>query len=327
MADLSDVETALKRVIVDAIYPSGVSAPSAMRAATGTPIPARVVRGWPNKLQLKSDLAAGIVTISITPAGVDRDVTRYGPQWSADRGRAAADRTPMGVALSSSSGAGAPDTVSWSGVASCPQNVSVTVDGRVYRTGLTAGATAADAATALATLIAPDRPVAISGGVMTFVGAYGLRAAAGAIVARGLVREIARFERGFQVALWCNSPEQRDAAARFIADRMSGAGAPVGGLDHIDVVETVQATPLITSTSKARVSYVSRNVSDDPEMIGLFRANFVYTLEYGQFEWSDGAAIVSLEAEFTPHSSARSFDPNTTPAPEPLIETPIIVHI
>lgn len=328
MADLSDVENALKALIVSRIYPGGTTAPSAMTMPDATPIPARVVRGWPNKLQLKSDLAAGIVTISISPMpGSDRDTTRYSMAWEEDKARAPQDRTPMGVALAASV-SGAPDKVTWSGVATCAQSASVTVDGRAYRVAVPVGATASDVAAAFVAAINPDRPVTQSGGSITLVGAYGLKAAMGVIVERGLVREIGRFQRSLQIALWCKSPEQRDAANRFIFGVMSGAGTARGTLDFIDIPEIVQTTPTaIVSSSKAQITYGSRNQSDDPEMAGLFRANFLYTVEFGQFEWSDGAAIVSIEAELTPYSTARSFDPNTTPEPEALIDDPMIVHI
>src|SRR5437868_5530279 len=62
MADLSDVESGIVREVIGALYPNGPSQASAVGAAC------RVYRGWPSPATLNSDLAGGIVNVTIVPA-------------------------------------------------------------------------------------------------------------------------------------------------------------------------------------------------------------------------------------------------------------------
>jgi hypothetical protein len=61
MADLSEVGDTLKGIIVAAVYPNGTAAPSVGNCDI------RVFQGWPDPVQLESDLNASKAQISIFP--------------------------------------------------------------------------------------------------------------------------------------------------------------------------------------------------------------------------------------------------------------------
>jgi hypothetical protein len=67
LADLSQVEQALVNLISQIVYPSGTGQPSAI-VVGGSPVAARVYRGWPNRQALDIDVksASGTVTIGGT---------------------------------------------------------------------------------------------------------------------------------------------------------------------------------------------------------------------------------------------------------------------
>jgi hypothetical protein len=62
MADLSDVENAIVAEAVAALYPSGTNVSSIVGASC------KVYRGWPVPAALNSDLAAGVVNVTVFPS-------------------------------------------------------------------------------------------------------------------------------------------------------------------------------------------------------------------------------------------------------------------
>lgn len=200
MADVADVENALKAVLVAAIYPSGTNQPSAI-ALNAAHVPVAIMRGWPEKLQLQKDLAAGLAVINILPQpNGDQDVTRWPSTWqTAD----AAIGAPVGVP-----------------------------------------------------------------------------------VTNGLVRVIRQISRSFQLSLWCSTPEMRDAVGAFVSGVMAGKGTESGRRPFIALADN----------SAARLWFVSTNLSDDPELIGLFRRNWIYGVEYFDLEYADGTPIKEFDA-------------------------------
>src|ERR1700744_3522544 len=72
MADTSDVENALKALVIAAVYPNGTSQPSIVAKDLF------IERGWPVSAKLDTDLAAGKAHISIfPPEGMEPNTTRW----------------------------------------------------------------------------------------------------------------------------------------------------------------------------------------------------------------------------------------------------------
>lgn len=72
MADLADVENALKALILGVIYPNGPSQPSIVNKQV------TIGRGWPIAADIDTAMAAGNVIVSIfSPPGMERNTTRY----------------------------------------------------------------------------------------------------------------------------------------------------------------------------------------------------------------------------------------------------------
>ena len=81
MADITDVSNALVTVIAGIVYPNGTSQPS----ITGVPV--LVYQGWPDAVQLRADLAAGKVHVSVYPQpNMLRIVDSAKSDWSTPSG-------------------------------------------------------------------------------------------------------------------------------------------------------------------------------------------------------------------------------------------------
>src|SRR5579864_7262970 len=72
MADLADVETAIKAAVVAIVYPNGSSNPSIIGHQV------TIGRGWPLAADIDTALAAGNCIVSIfSPPNTERNTTRY----------------------------------------------------------------------------------------------------------------------------------------------------------------------------------------------------------------------------------------------------------
>ena len=195
MADLSDVSNALVTLITGVVYPNGTSQPS----ITGNPVV--VYSGWPNMTQLKTDLQANKAHVSIFPTtSHQRHANTAFSDWTV--------ATPPANTLALSVTA---QTVMVNGTVSTPQNVVLLVDGRAYAYAVQASDTPASIATALATLVAVDRPATAADSSITIPNATYISARVGGI---GTVqRETRRQERTFLISAWANGAAPRDLIA------------------------------------------------------------------------------------------------------------------
>ena len=256
MADLSEVEDLLVATIAQAVYPDGIAAAS----ATGTP--ARIYRGWPQPSPLDSDLAAGIVNISVFPLDIERNVTRYPLDWQE------LEQPPVYLTLDV-----AGNTVTVGGRVTCPLNAAVIVDGKAYVYPLQATDTPTSVATALAALIGTATN---SGPVITVPG--------GVIEARigtlgNIVREVRRQIKSFRVSLWCPNPGVRDAVASVV----DAALAPLTFLNLPD-------------GTAGRIRYERTHSDDSGQKAGRWRRDFVYSVEFSSTNVTTASAIISAVA-------------------------------
>ena len=206
MADQSDVENALVASIAATLYPNGPSAASVIGQGEVT---VRVYRGWPVSVALHTDLADGIVNVSVFPNGDPRDTTRYPTNWSV---------TTATVPTLTVSVAGSAAT--FGGSTAAGQMAGVAVDGATFVYLVQAGDTTALVAAALAAqLIASGRLVQIAGATLTVPAAS--RFFARVEQAQNAYRETRRQRQTFRVSCWCPDPLLRDQVASTIDAAMA----------------------------------------------------------------------------------------------------------
>lgn len=256
MASPADVENALKTIIVGALYPNGTAQPS---AASGQPC--AVMRGWPNKEELKADLVAGRNVISIWPRPGERDTTRHRRSW--ETLSQAVVTLQADVSLT---------TITLSGAISTPVNVAAIVNGVPYVHAVQPNDTLATIAAGLAALISEDTPASSVGAVLTVTN----NAALGCVIGGSavMIRELSRQEKQWNVIVWSPSPEARDVVAPFIDRVMKGAGLEQGR-DRIT----------LTDGSVAHLKPAGSGMPNDrAEVEGLFRYDLTFTVEFATTE-------------------------------------------
>lgn len=197
MPDQADVEQTLAALIADALYPAGVDRGSSVENVC------RVYRGWPVSGALDSDLARGVIHVTVqSVSGVMRDRTRFSQEWQGV--------VPVPTMRGRVSG----EVVRFEGEGGTGQVAGILVDNRAYAYRLQAGDTSALVAAALAGLIRNDRPALAIGSEVLVVGGRGLLVR---VVRDGEGgRELRRQESVFRVTFWCPDPGTRDRIVPFI---------------------------------------------------------------------------------------------------------------
>jgi hypothetical protein len=243
MADQSDVEAALAGIAGGALYPGGIEAGCVVPRAI-----CRIYRGWPTRVALDADLAAGRVG---AVAGSAKLTTRYPDQW-----KVASAVTP---ALSVSV---AGVVATFAGMAPVGQLAALLVDGHaaVHRT--VAGDTPASVAAALAAELTQVGIVASANGAAVTC------AGANSVVARvtadqTATRETRRQQQHFVVTCWCADPAMRDAIG-------SALDAALSAIDFVGLPDG----------SSGRLLFVASAVSDRWEDATLYRRELTYSVEY-----------------------------------------------
>lgn len=243
MADLSDVETALVRAIVAAVYPTGTSQPSR------TGVPTKVYRGWPNAAKLDEDIEAGRLNVSVFPrSGMSRNTTRYQQEW-----RGCLPPPPTVTATPSG------NTVIIGGTTGTAQTAGIMLFGTAYIHPVSPTDTPATIASALAALI-PG--ASASGSTVTVPASPDLRARCGGFGTATL--ETRRQEQGFQVTVWCPTQALRDSASSLVDTALS----------RIRFLTFPDGT-------HGRLQYETTVVSDEATKGAIWRRDLMYSVEYG----------------------------------------------
>jgi hypothetical protein len=291
MADLSDVMLALAQLISGTIYPNGTAQPSAVIVG-GAAVPARIYPGWPIPAQLDADLAAGTINVSVfAPPGTERNTTRYPRQW--------VTATPATVTLTATVDATG-TMVTLGGTVSTPQNVAIIVDGQAVVYSVQSSDTLAAIAASLATLLAAAGITATSSGaVVTIVGARGLVARVGGVA--GVIKELSRQDRLFQITFWCSSPAARDGAVKLVDPVLRGT-------NFLDLVDG----------TGGRLIYQRTFLDDGIQKVGCYRRDLFYTVEYGTTIAEE--APQAIVAETSIQGAAAPFADFTTNDPPPFTE-------
>ena len=289
MADLADIENAMKALIVGWCYPNGTSQPSAIKGA----LPVRVVRGWPNANDLKASFhpetldppqpgrpKSAFISIYAAP-GSERQTTRYPREWQT--------LTNAAPTITATLAAG---TITLGGTVTTPQLVAVLAYGRPFVYAVQQADTLATIAAALTTMISASGQATSNGAVLTVpspklgcsVGGFGT-----------MWRELRRQERLIMVTVWCATPEQRDAVAGLVDNYFAGAGSD-NGLEFINLPDG----------SMARLQYARTMPTDVDQLSGSFRRDLIYSLEYATTETASVAQVVAFDVVATANGAPAS---------------------
>lgn len=252
MADTSDVENALKAIVIGVVYPNGTSQPSIAGVTIG------VERGWPTANDLDTELGAGQAIISIfPPPGLERNTTRYPRQES---------RLAKPVHTLTAPVAG--NTITIGGTVAVPQNVIVLCGNRfAFPYSVQQGDDLDTIAANLAALIAVQFPgTAAVGSVITVAGNPGIVQARIASTAQ-VATEQSLQEKTYWITCWCPTPDMRDILAPAVDVALKKYDFIVVG----------------TEQSRAWLRYARSNTSDEGQKVQIYRRDLVYTVEYGTF--------------------------------------------
>ena len=249
MSDIIDVQTALVSVVAAAVYPNGTGAAS----VSGGPI--IVYAGWPTASTLDNDLLAGKAHVSVYPTMIENNKTRYFKDWQPgilNVGTLTAVVSGQSIAI----GGTIPAVTN-------PHIVAALVNGKPYVYAVLPSDSLATVATALAGLIAVDVAGTTAGGaVITLPASANITRAAVGVTGTS-IREVRRQERVFQITVWANSPNQRDAIS-----------------SALDVALATTQFLTMPDGYGARLIYRNSHVTDDLQKAKLYRRDFQYSVEY-----------------------------------------------
>ena len=261
MASLTDVCNALATKIAATVYPNGTGQAS----VSGFDI--RIFEGWPNPLSLDKDLLAGKANVSIYPSGGERNTTRFSRDWQQ------LSITPPTLTIVI-----AGQTITIGGTPSTPQNVAAIVNGLAFVYPVQAGDNLTNIATGLAALInASVADTTSAGAVITLPASAKIKAAR--IGTQGTsIRELRRQERVFQITIWANTPQNRDAVA-----------------NPIDTALAAISFLTLADQSAARVIYKNSPMTDNFQKSKLYRRDFNYSVEWATTEIATDTAITVVQ--------------------------------
>ena len=244
MADLSDVENAIKDTLSPVLLPNGADHNGLLDVFC------RLYRGWPSPGGLNADLSAGIVNVTLFPDMLQgRTTTRFTDSWYGARAQSSLTATVAG------------NTITIAGTPLTGQAVGLAIDGRTYVYRVEEGDTPTLVASALAALIGANRIANYAGSTVTVPGA-------GTILARSVVnssvqQEIRRQERHIRVSCWCPSPGIRDQFA-----------------SAVDGVLAATTFLTLSDGTRARIVYSGTQVYDTSQNALLYRRDLTYSIEY-----------------------------------------------
>ncbi len=244
MADYADIEDALVIFIADLLYPNGINAPSIVGQTC------RIFRGWPLPVTLNTDLASGVVNITVFPT---KNPSRILPPLPITY--------TSEVVPSSLSTAILKDTVTFIGAPAVGQCAGVMVDGAPYVYRPRAGDSPAAVAAAFAALVSLDRIARLSGAELTVPGASVVLARV--VSDKISLIEVRRQEREASITCWCATPALRDAAA-----------------EAIDVALAAFKFLPLPEGSSFRARYHDTVICDQSQNASLYRRDLIYIVEY-----------------------------------------------
>lgn len=245
MPDISEVLAGIVDAVAAALYPAGLSEPSAVGAGV------RVFPGWPDPKNLDEDLARGIVNVSLFPRpGMARPEVRYSKAWSGE-----------GIPTPTMTATVVGEVITFTGVGSAGL-LGAVVEGveRAWPLQIQTGQTPEQVASAFLALVTLDRPATVAGPTLTLPGSINLKARCVAPVPEE--RELRRQTQGLQVTIWAPTPALRDATA-----------------SAVDI--WLASTPFLpVSGHQVRLQYVGNAFDDDARQARLHRRDLLMSADY-----------------------------------------------
>ncbi|MDR3656879.1 MAG: hypothetical protein P4L48_14815 [Mycobacterium sp.] len=245
MADQSDVENALVSTITEVLYPDGSSSAGVLAQTV------KIFRGWPNTAQLRIDLAAGTLNVTVFPkAGTSRNTTRW-----------AEGLISTGIATPSLTVNVTGASATFAGSAATGQQAGLLADSLAVVHRTVTGDTPELVAAALAELIRTQRIAIVNGATVTVPG-VGLLL--GRTVADQPVLCWTRSQlQQFRISCWCPDPTSRDSVASTIDNALSSVNFIA-----------------LRDGSSGRLRYVATTEFDQSQDAALYRRDLVYSVDY-----------------------------------------------
>lgn len=244
MADLSDVEAAMAALATSALYPDGITSPSAVGADC------RIYRGWPTPAGLDADLKAGVVNVTVFPdAATGKTITPYSTEWQGSPVAPALIGTILGA------------TVTFSGSADAGQLAGVRLGSQTFAYRTVAGDTPASVAANIAALIRVQQVVQLAGPTIVIPGAANIEVRV--VADTTAIREIRRQIHDVRISFWCPTPQLRDLTSTAV-----------------DIALAATTFVALPDSSRGRVNYKSTSVFDQSQSAILYRRDLIYAVEY-----------------------------------------------
>jgi hypothetical protein len=268
MADQSDVEAALTRLVSAAIYPQGTNVSSILGADC------RIYRGWPNAAALNADLAGKRVNITVFPEPRQQlNTTR----WSAEFMPAALVTPTLTVSVDGTA-------ATFGGTADPGQVAGLLADNMAVVHRTETGDTPAMVAAILASYLRTQRAAVLSDAVVTVPGA---RLLIGRVVAdQSFTEELRRQLQRFRITCWCPDPASRDAIAAAV-----------------DTALAAQTFIPLPDGTQGRLRFVSSAVFDQSQDAQLYRRDLVYSVDYSTTQTTTLPSMIFGDATFAPRGS------------------------
>lgn len=245
MAGVIDVQNALVTLIGTAFAP-------------GTAV--KYYPGWPNAEMLGNDIILHIPHITVFPRQDEKNTTRFAADWQS----LTIAQPTLTLTISG-------QTVIVGGVMPSPfivHNMALLVS----RTPYTYAVKSTDSLTSIATALAALIPGASS--VNSTITISGVIGAARVGITGTAMRELRRQNRSFQVTIWADTPQNRDA----LSAALDGVFAPLRFLTLAD-------------GSAARIIYGGSLISDSAQKAQLYRCDMIFHVEYATTQTETETAI------------------------------------
>lgn len=264
MADLADVQDGLATLLSGALYPNGVSGPTAV-SASGMIV--SIYSGWPAEAGLDADLLAGNAHITVFCRPESRNTTRYQTIQQ--------DFTATTPALTLTING---RTVTVGGTVAAGVNTAVIVGVKGYTYQTVSNDTLNSIAAALAALINVDLPGTSATGAVITLPATGPAITAARVGGSGSqLTEVGRVEQVFQITVWANTPANRKAIASLIVPALMNSRFMT-----------------LADTTAARLILKSQRDDDVPQKELLYRRDIMVTVEYVETVTNTATTVVDI---------------------------------
>ena len=265
MADISEVLTTLKNIIVTLIYPNGILNPSI------TAKDVCITVGWPTKNDFDSWLKQGKSLISIFPTIVERDTTRYLKPWQLS------SINPVTVVANVVG-----NVITLSGTVTVGERIMTICNGISYGYTEAAGDTIDSIATSIAELI----PGAVYlNNTVTIANCNSLivRIGDGGI----MVKEVKRQERQILIRVWTSAKTTSAISDRSLLSKTIDS--------YLSDIERF----VLPDNTLARIHYCSSKEQDMLESDNTYVRDLNYYVEYPTIVSATAYSILDAEARRT----------------------------